>query len=204
METDTIEVSALKHAELMKDEELTNADLPKEFVQKITALKMAIGKFNKNPNDKLKEEIKRRDLVLANEINDWIEENLPTEEEYREQERLKAEKEKEKEEKPPVVPVAKVEETPPAPPTPPVMSQAEIDAENKKAEDDKKAQAKSEADAKVQAMVDLIKEKVNTNSSKRITTAELAQIIGKTPSHPQKVGNIVLRRKFPLNEYVIE
>ena len=189
---ETEQVTKLEYIKLLEQEGLTEKDLPTHLKSKVTALKMVIGKYNKNQTEELKQRIINQDAKLTAEIDAELEEEGP-------------------EPAPVVAPVAKVEPVIVAPVAkvepvivaPVAKTQADIDAENKLAEDAKKVQAKSDSDAKVQAMVDQIKEKVNAHPEKRISTADLAQIIGKSPSHPETVGSIVMRRIYPIQFYKI-
>lgn len=69
----------LKHVELMEDNDISLIDLPKEIKNKINALKPTIARYNNSnpPSEKLKEAIIKQDIGIAELIADYIEKDLP-------------------------------------------------------------------------------------------------------------------------------
>lgn len=69
------------HYELLLSEEKINlSDLPKEIKQKITTLKVTIGRSSKSPDNKtFKDSVEKQDLAIANDIQTWIDSQEPTE-----------------------------------------------------------------------------------------------------------------------------
>ena len=125
---ETEQVTKLEYIKLLEQEGLTEKDLPTHLKSKVTALKMVIGKYNKNQTEELKQRIINQDAKLTAEIDAELEEEGTPEPE------------------PIVAPVAKVEPVIVAPVAkvepvivaPVAKTQADIDAENKLAEDAKK------------------------------------------------------------------
>lgn len=69
----------LKYLELMEENDVQLADLPKEIRTKINALKPTIARYNSSvpPSQKLEEAIIKQDIGIAEMIADFIEKDLP-------------------------------------------------------------------------------------------------------------------------------
>ena len=195
----------LEHVTLMEEEELQKSDLPKSLRDRKHALDMMISKYKKNPTETLKESIVRTDVTLASDIDIWCDEQVELYEKSQKEKAdaanaaklAQAEAEKEKQKQNP----------PPPPPTP---TAEEIEAKRIKDEADANAAKVAEAEkekndnaAKIAKMEADIKEKINSNPDNRISTADLAAIIGRQPNHPDKVGSLVLRKIYPLSYWRI-
>lgn len=82
---------------LLQEEKLTVKDLPNPLQAKIRGMNMLVAKLQKNPNSpSLKDSVKRCDLNVADAVQNYIEKDLPLEEETpqeTEEQKLKREKE---------------------------------------------------------------------------------------------------------------
>lgn len=73
----------LQFEQLLKNNNLERKDLPKEIKNKIQVLTMTVGRANKAPEDKIKQDkVRQEDLLICNAIQNFIEKDLPTYEEF--------------------------------------------------------------------------------------------------------------------------
>lgn len=180
-----------KFQEVLDDEEFTVNDLPKHLKDKVTALKLTLGKYTKNPTDSLKVSLEKQDLQLSLDIFEYID-NLPTAEEAAEIERKRlAEIEAKKTQStiPPAAPVI----------TPAAPTAEEVAAKAKEVEEAAKLKASNDSAMALAGMEQAIKAKIDAHKEKRISTDDLKAIIGREPSHPMKVGSLEIRKIYPLN-----
>lgn len=67
----------LEYQALLEEEKLSLEDLPMEIRKRINVLKPLIAKYNDNPTDKMKQAIIKNDVEIAEMIADFIEKDLP-------------------------------------------------------------------------------------------------------------------------------
>lgn len=113
-----------EYVDILNDNEISLTDLPMEIRKKINFLKATLGRYAKTPSKSILSNLTKLDYEITNIIADYIEKDLPSEDEYNQK-----------------VKDGKVEETPPPPP--PVE-----DTEEQKAEKDA-----TEKEAKVLAVI---------------------------------------------------
>lgn len=76
----------LEYQTLLDEENLTLEDLPMEIRKRINVLKPLIAKYNDNPSEKMKQAIIKSDVEIAEMIADFIEKDLPEQNEGNEDE----------------------------------------------------------------------------------------------------------------------
>jgi len=69
----------LAHEEIISEENILVADLPKPIRQSIQGLNMQIAKYRKTPSPALENTIKSVSVRIADEIQDWLEEGIDEE-----------------------------------------------------------------------------------------------------------------------------
>jgi len=69
----------LAHEEIIREESLSIADLPKAIRQSIQGVNMQIAKYRKTPTPALGNTIKSVSVRIADEIQDWLEESIDEE-----------------------------------------------------------------------------------------------------------------------------
>lgn len=67
----------LEYQALLEEEKLSLENLPMEIRKRINVLKPLIAKYNDNPTDKMKQAIIKNDVEIAEMIADYIEKDLP-------------------------------------------------------------------------------------------------------------------------------
>jgi len=72
------------HIELMNEEGIKEADLPKEIRQKIRGFNMQIPRYNKKPTENLFNSLQKQTVQIADMIQDWMEKDIKEEEEKQE------------------------------------------------------------------------------------------------------------------------
>jgi len=86
----------LAHEEIIREESLSIADLPKAIRQSIQGVNMQIAKYRKTPTPALANTIKSVSVRIADEIQDWIEEAIDEEAEIQKENQDREAKEREK------------------------------------------------------------------------------------------------------------
>lgn len=162
------------YEQLLQDEGESVNDLPKEIKNKITGIKMLIGKANKAPeNSKAQADVQKSDLAIANMIQDWLDTPAP---------------------KPTPAPAPK-KPTGPTPEQIAAKAKADEDARIAKEKADQEAD-KQAADNETMLKRNKIVEIINGRSQRYITKAELADIIGKTPDKNETFSDLKLRKIY--------
>jgi len=62
-----------EHLKIIQEEKLTAKDLPTAIKNKMGALKMQVSKYKKNPTDNLKKAVQKQDVVIADLIQTFVE-----------------------------------------------------------------------------------------------------------------------------------
>ncbi len=167
-----MEELVLKHAVLLQEQSLKKTDLPKEIQSKIQGLSLAVGKYKANPTDDKKERVETTDLIIANDILDWINGGKKT------------------------ATQAPAKSTPPAPSAEELAVAA---AKKKDAEDAAEtARLAQEAADKKAADEKLFLEKFKAQGN-RIHVSDITNVLGRTPNNEETVLNIPLK-KIPLGD----
>ena len=208
-------MATLKFGELLSDEELEVKDLPKEIQNKVSGLKLLVGKFNKlcdkeDKTDKEKEDeakleksINEKDMLLCDSISEYLkakvkDDNTETDEtdETATDEDAKDEFEK--------------------------IENEAVEAEKKKKEE-KEAQEQKDKEEKEQKEKDEKAKQASLKGKYPFGTAEMEQeimsnvkngviqvsilekILGREPNYPrEKIFNIVLEKVLYRNEYRVK
>lgn len=71
----------LAHQEIISEENINVADLPKSIRQSIQGLNMQMAKYKNNPTPAMANTIKSVSVRIADEIQDWLEESIDEESE---------------------------------------------------------------------------------------------------------------------------
>lgn len=184
-----------EYVALLEEEGYTEKELPKELRNRIQGLKLEAGRLKNKPDEAKSNALKEKDIKLANDILNWIEEGLDTEEEYlAKQAKLKEEEE--------------AKNNPPAPKTPTAeeveaQRKADEEAENKRKEEAEQEAQRLKEEEQKQAAANSpegrILAKTEDHPRKWISTEDLAAIIGKQPGYSLKVGSLNLEKvNFPV------
>lgn len=168
----------LKYEELLQEEVVNKADLPKEIKQKIQGLNLTISVATKDPKNQSKQDnVTRGDLEICDMIQNWIEKDLPA---------------------PP----------PPTPAETPAEKEARETAEAKAKEDNDKAKADSDKAAaeqetanKVTAMQNEIVTIMNASASRTIEKSQLTNILGRGPADKETIGTLKLSKMYLTTRY---
>jgi len=175
----------LEHLKLLKEEDINKNELPTSIKNKLKGLNLIIGKYKKNPTEKIKQRMIQQDIFTSDMIQDWIEQDYPDdvmdknpiEKDVKLAEAI-AEAEGESKNNP--QPAPKTDETPSTERTDPKPNP--------------KPQGGGGNDLEA-----LIKAQLKDN---KIKTNALTKIIGKKPNYPnQKVGNLILKKVFLSDTY---
>lgn len=192
----------LEYQVLLDEEGLTVEELPLPIRKRINVLRPLIAKFNQNPSDKMKQAIVKNDVEIAEMIADYIEKDLPEQNEGDDDENNGKDNHDDEGKK-----------TTPKKSEAELKAEAEAAAEKAKADEEAaKAKAKAEADA---AKIPLTKfgnlemeEKIIENCEKNngfISEKDLVSIIGKSAEYPiQQVYSISLKKVFMKPLYSIQ
>lgn len=175
----------LKYETLLKEEGVKTESLPKEIKQKISGLKLTVGRMAKNPA--LQENVDRQDIAIADMIQTFLEKDLP-------------------EPTPAAAPAATKK------PVEPKETPEEIAAKKEKADADakEKAAAKVKADAeaselaeknKVTELQNQIVTKMNASSTRSIERSDLENILGRKVSDKETVGTLRLYKAYLTTRY---
>lgn len=175
-----------EHLKLMQEENLNTKNLPKNIQGKMSGLRMVVGRYNKNPADTLLKEIKKQDVVIADLIQTFVEE----------------EAEKKKQNSPEAIAQRDAD------------AKAKADADAKAKADADKAiadKAKADADAKAKEEEENNKPDVKMEKAVRakmvngmITTTDLTAILGRKPSTwgKEKIGGLTIKKAFVRGDWI--
>lgn len=173
------------HEQLIEEEGLKVVDLPTPIKRRIKGWNLLFGKLKKSPDDeKLFRSIQRKSVEIADDIQNYIEQDYddedsnPTPKKETKEETKEDKKEEKKEEK-----------------------KEPSNSEPKKETNNAEPKKQSNKGFGNLVMEKKIKSKL---SNGRIRVSELKQIIGKEPDYPeQKVHSITLRKVFMSSDYRI-
>jgi hypothetical protein len=171
----------LIHEEVIDEENVNIADLPESIQKKIKGFNLLYSKFQNNTeNENLRNTLNKNSVVIADEIQNWLEEDFEDEDEDEQVENNdKSVKDK------------------------------NVSSENKSSEQRQAQTENTPNNTKIienKNFGNLVMEKkillvLNQNDG-RINVKTLMSIIGKEPDYPtQKVNNIVLRKVFLSSTY---
>jgi len=76
-----MDILTLPHEELMQEESLKHADLPQDIREDIEELEELKSEYKEYPSEAGKNELIRESIAIADTIQDWLERDLPEEEE---------------------------------------------------------------------------------------------------------------------------
>jgi len=85
----------LAHEEIISEENISVADLPKSIRQSIQGVNMQVARYRKSPTPALASTIKSVSVRVADEIQSWLEESIDEEAEIAREEAEKKAKEEE-------------------------------------------------------------------------------------------------------------
>jgi len=167
----------LIHEEVIDEENVNVADLPESIQKKIKGFNLLYSKFQNNTeNENLRNTLNKNSVVIADEIQNWLEEDFEEEEEENNDNSVK-DKNVSSENKSSEQKQAQTENTP---------------------NNTKIIENKNFGNLVMEKKILLV---LNQNDG-RINVKTLMSIIGKEPDYPtQKVNNIVLRKVFLSSTY---
>ena len=179
----------LHYEQLLKDENKSVSDLPKEIRSKITSLNLPLGHLKKDPKNKAKQDnVERQDLAIAALIQDWIdtlevpetpEEKLAREEkeaaDLAAKEKAAADKKSEKE-----------------------KEKMDKEKADKETADKEAADQQSANDLEARNKIVTI---MNASSVRAITKVELTEILGRVPAAEEKIGDLHLYNVYLTERY---
>jgi hypothetical protein len=187
------------HEEVMKANGLEKSKLPKEIKMKFNTWEMGVNKYKNQKTEKLRDMVEKGSIAIANEIQDWVEKDLPEKSEEETQAELKAKQEAEEK----------------------VKAKQDADALREKQEADTKLRIRQEAENKSkeeakrrQAVIaenkltpeqkqqrEILK---SLDSKGKIDYRKLSEIIGRSVGlSAVKVGSMVLHNEYMTNNYYI-
>ncbi len=178
----TAEKFELEHLKIIKEDEINVKDLPADIKGKMSALKMLVSKYGKQPTANLLATIKKQDIVIADLIQTW--------------------QEKEAEKKRQASPAGLAEAKEKADAEAKVKADAEAkilaDAEAKKKTDaDAEAKRKTEEEENNKPDVKMEKAVREKMVDGKISTADLKAILGRDPSTwngKEKIGTLTVSK----------
>ena len=185
----------LEYVELLAEEEIEINKIPTPIRKKINALKMQYARYNNTtPTEKMRKMIIKNDLHICDEIQSFIEKDLPNKDEFiaKEEEKTKAIEKEQEEQKIAEEKKARAKE---------IEQQKQRIAESKerhrqRLETDPAYKQKVDTSK----MCDILEEKFK--DKEYISTSELRTIIGKEPGYPiQVIGTYKLKKVFLSPKY---
>ncbi|MDD3875417.1 MAG: hypothetical protein PHT69_02235 [Bacteroidales bacterium] len=187
MEQPTIE---LEYVNFLKENNLTEAQMPSEIRKQITVLKAHVGRYKKTPTESQKNTITKQDVTVCDLIADFIEEGINEEDE---KEKELAEKKAEEER----IAKQKAEEDEKAKKAAEEKEKNELPPKN--TEEVKQTPPPAQYSPEAQRMMKEINEALENG---KISKSKLQEIIQRKPAEPtQIVGSMKLRKVFLRNEY---
>jgi hypothetical protein len=213
--TQAIEPIVFEYIGLMEENGIDKNQLPEDIKKKIRATFPTLAKYNKSGNKSYRDTLIKQDYVIVNLIGDWIEQDLPTEEEYNKSQQpdsvadeVKTEGDSKKEEGGKVE-TEKKDDSKVDSKTDDKANAKSDDKESTATKPEEKEEAPKEDDSKKQIDIQaathesVILDKINSHPDKIITTADLQAILGRKIDNQDRVtvNNTYLKKILFKKQY---
>jgi hypothetical protein len=164
----------LVHEQLIQEEQINLNELPMNIRKRLNGFKMQLGRYNKMPSEKLFKTAQAESIAIADMIQDWLENDAPTEEEIAAQQ-AEAQKQQQPQQPQQQQPQPQAQQQPQPQPTPPVIDRS--------------------------ALEQIVRDKMVNG---KIGINELRNILGKldTWNGVETIGSLRLRKPMFVNYYI--